>query len=97
MTACGAAGDGEVGHVDLLRGEVGRPAGFAWRQGTAEKGELEAVFAAVLTGQIAGVVPPLGGVVVVGTVVAWKLEFERLKGAGEAVTDRTAEDVDDIG
>ena len=97
MAAGWGAGDGEMGHVDLLCGEIGRPAGFSRRQCAAKKGELKAVCAAVFAGQIAGIVPPLGGVVVVGAVVEWKLELQRLQGAGETVVHGPTEDIRDVG
>ena len=78
------AGDGEVGHVDLLRRKVGRAIGFTRRQRTTEKGELEAVVTAVLAGQVR-CSTTTGGVFVVGAMVAWELEGQRLEGAGEAI------------
>ena len=76
-----------MGHIELLRGEIGRTVRLAGREGAAEEGELIAVFAAVHAGQVAGVVPPLGRVFLVRAVIEWKAELDGPERAGEAVVD----------
>jgi cellobiose phosphorylase len=76
-------GHSKMGHIQLGGGQVGWALGLARGQGAAEEGELVAVFAAIVAGQVARVIPPLGGIRIVRAVIRGEDEFHRLEGPGK--------------
>ena len=97
VSVCGLIGDGKVGHVDLVGGQIGLSIRTVGVGCAAEEGELIAVALTVLIGQVAGEVPPLCLEGRVGAMILGKGKVNGFVGPIKSLGVCAAQRFDDVG